>query len=669
MSARSIRRSHQRRLRRVATATGAALGGSALLASGAQAVNFPVSNTNNAGAGSLRGAILAANAAGGPDTISFNAGVSGEITLTTGEIPITDDLTITGPGAGVLSVSGDANNNNVRDFATGAGALGDSRIFTIDDPSAPGAPLMRVTISGLTLREGVADDWVAGIQARPGGAIYAEDTDLRLNNTTMSDNVATDDGGALFAGEADASSARLSITGSQFTANRALSEGGAVASFVPKYEFGDEGTQITDTVISGNRAGGNDFGGVTPSTNPEGGGVLAKYSGEVTRVTIANNVALTGATDGSAGGISIGTGSVTDSVVSGNSAGEDGGGARFRGTKVRGTTISGNTAGEAAGGAIMSPGFGKYGLSGPARLDSSTVSGNSVVAAGVYGGGGGLAVYSLPDDAGLIVRNSTIAGNSASRGAGVFTLSEVPPYEANVQLRNTIVADNSGSADLSGVTGDGMGGPIPSTGAFQAGFSLIENPGDVGLIGDPSASNLIGVDPQLAALSANGGPTQTHALSPTSPAVDAGTAGTFTTDQRGQARTVDAAATNTPLTDGTDIGAYELADAAASGDDPETTITKKPKKKLKLKGGKKTVKVKVKFTGTDNAPPPGSLSFECSIDKEPFADCRSPLKLEFGKGKHTIQVRAVDDSGQVDATPAVAKTKVKKAKAKGGKKK
>ena len=125
----------------MATVAGAAIGGSALLASGAQAANFPVSNLNNAGAGSLRGAILSANGAAGPDSISFTgAGASGEIILLT-EIPVTDDLTINGPGAATLAVSGDSNNNNVRDFATSAVALGDTRIFSISDPSSPGSPL------------------------------------------------------------------------------------------------------------------------------------------------------------------------------------------------------------------------------------------------------------------------------------------------------------------------------------------------------------------------------------------------------------------------------------------------------------------------------------------------------------------------------------------------
>ena len=204
--------------------------------------------------------------------------------------------------------------------------------------------------------------------------------------------------------------------------------------------------------------------------------------------------------------------------------------------------------------------------------------------------------------------------------------------------------------------------PVDAPGAFSAGFSLIENPGVVVPLGDPNGTSLIGVDPQLGALAGNGGLTQTHALAPTSPAVDASQAGPFTTDQRGQPRTVDAVATNSPISDGTDIGAFELSDASATGDDPETSFKKKPKKKVKLKDGKKTAKVKLKFTGTDNAPPPGPLTFECQVDEAAFDECKSPLKLQLDKGKHKIQIRAIDADGNVDSSPVKAKIKVKKPK-------
>src|SRR5215475_6157147 len=56
-------------------------------------------------AGSLRDAITQANAHHGTDKINFQTGLTGTILLTGGELGITDDLTITGPGASRLTVS------------------------------------------------------------------------------------------------------------------------------------------------------------------------------------------------------------------------------------------------------------------------------------------------------------------------------------------------------------------------------------------------------------------------------------------------------------------------------------------------------------------------------------------------------------------------------------
>src|SRR5262245_3058191 len=62
-----------------------------------------VTNLNDAGAGSLRQEV-ANTAAGG--TVNFAAGLTGTITLTTGQITINKSLTVAGPGPGVITVSG-----------------------------------------------------------------------------------------------------------------------------------------------------------------------------------------------------------------------------------------------------------------------------------------------------------------------------------------------------------------------------------------------------------------------------------------------------------------------------------------------------------------------------------------------------------------------------------
>ena len=79
----------------------------------ANATTYPVTNLNDVGSGSLRQAILDANANPGTDVITFSAGVTGTITLTTGQLTISDAVSIMGPGANLLSVQNTAGSNRV----------------------------------------------------------------------------------------------------------------------------------------------------------------------------------------------------------------------------------------------------------------------------------------------------------------------------------------------------------------------------------------------------------------------------------------------------------------------------------------------------------------------------------------------------------------------------
>jgi hypothetical protein len=116
------------------------------------------------------------------------------------------------------------------------------------------------------------------------------------------------------------------------------------------------------------------------------------------------------------------------------------------------------------------------------------------------------------------ISNSTISGNSATEGAGVFNLA------GTVNAKNTIIAGNT-APNL-----PDLGGTLTSQG-----YNLIGNPSTAIISGDITG-NILNVDAKLGPLQDNGGATQTIALLPGSPAINAGDpnfAPPPETDQRG----------------------------------------------------------------------------------------------------------------------------------------
>jgi hypothetical protein len=88
---------------------------------------------------------------------------------------------------------------------------------------------------------------------------------------------------------------------------------------------------------------------------------------------------------------------------------------------------------------------------------------------------------------------------------------------------------------------------------------------------------------------------------------------------------------------------------AAPGPGPDTKITRKPKGKVR------STTASFQFASTT----PG-VSFECRVDKEPFAPCTSPATYVVKRGKHLFQVRAINAAGERDATPAQVSWRVPK---------
>ena len=96
--------------------------------------------------------------------------------------------------------------------------------------------------------------------------------------------------------------------------------------------------------------------------------------------------------------------------------------------------------------------------------------------------------------------------------------------------------------------------------------------------------------------------------------------------------------------------------AAGSADTkaPKTTIGKHPRKKSRRH------RARFQFKSNEDA-----SSFECSLDGEKFAKCKSPLKVKVGTGQHTLEVRATDAAGNVEKDPASFSWTVKPRKRRG----
>lgn len=534
------RRTHASRTRaqRAAIAGTAAVAVAGVSAAPAAATDFTVTNLADGGAGSFRQAVNDSNNGGGNDRVIFQAGLTGEILLTSGQVEIQEALQVVGPGAGVLAIDGN----------------GASRAIYVD--AATGVP---VTISGLTLRDGS----VNGIN---GGAIYSDDSRLTLSDSVVTGSQAIGGGGGDGGG---VSGQDLTILGSTITGNDADGSGGGVYA---------EDLTIRNSTVSGNSAGAD------PAGSYSGGGIYVYGDAVIDATTITGNSVLND--DKGAGiGVDGGTAVITGSAISQNIADDDGGGIYVEGSDVSITssTIAGNIAGP--GNQNGSNGGGVYITYGDVTIDRSTVSGNSAgsAGAGIYQGypaspgellirsstiafnstegsdpldrAGGISFCCGEGGEALRIFDSTISGNSTTaHSGGIYAWNQNGPTSAYIY--NSIVANNSAldGPELRSAS------PSPNPQSFRVAFSLIENPVGSVTTEAVAGSNIVGVDPGLGALGASGGPTQTLALTASSPAVDKGSSAAVT-DQRGNVRpaersdVTDSAAAGA---DGSDIGAFEL---------------------------------------------------------------------------------------------------------------
>lgn len=484
---------------------------------------------------SLREAIIAANALPGPDVIVLPAGVytlaipgAGEDAAATGDLDITDDLTVQGAGADITIIDGG----------------GIDRVVHIHGP-------VTVELSGVTVEGGSASD---------GGGIFNQGGSLTLTDSEVCRNTAVNAGGGIF--NLDGS---LAITTSTVCDNASTTTtddglGGGVSSHAIS---ADTNVVVEDSAVIGNRVSGRGGGGIN---NASATGRTASLL--VTGSVISDNVA-TGAdhTQGLGGGIRNGffrqtreasaLATVIGSTISGNTA-VDGGGISSAidfvdvalELTVDASTISGNIA--SGDGFQVGNGGGLYNVNGVMTVTNSTVSGNSATGAGTLSGfGGGLFAFGLTQATTTTLLNSTVAGNTAVAGGGGLSSMQSSGVTQAV-FKNTLVAGNGAPA----------GG-----GCFNLGSMLVSqgnNLEDADTCAFAASGDLPNTDPLLAPLADNGGGTLTHALQSGSPAIDAGdTAACPATDQRGVPR---------PQGAGCDIGAYEFVPPVLCAGQPATII-------------------------------------------------------------------------------------------------
>ena len=227
------------------------------------------------------------------------------------------------------------------------------------------------------------------------------------------------------------------------------------------------------------------------------------------------------------------TASLSGLTITGGSAIE-GGGVDNAGTlTMSDCTVSGDSASIAGG---------VYNRLGAAMMMSGcTIAGNSAV----YGGG----VCNL---ATLTMSDCTVAGDTATDGGGLLNVGELTMSGCTVASDTAtdgggLLNDNMATLNNSIVADSVKGVDIDNEGTLTGGYDMIgDGSGGAGL------THTISGDPKLGPLTWNGGPTQTMAVLPGSPAIDAGSDALIpagvTTDQRGA-----------PRINGTsvDIGAYE----------------------------------------------------------------------------------------------------------------
>ncbi len=229
------------------------------------AATIMVTNTNNAGAGSLRQAII--DAVNG-DEIVFEAAIQGQqITLTSGLLVVNKSITIVGGGDPCNGVDGMVidGNSNSGVFLVSANNVSISGLTIQNGNGSLGGGGIRVNGDNFTINRCI----ITGNVAKDGGAFFINGLNCTINECIIAGNVSQLGGGGFFVNRSNCTINRCIITGNKTNANG----GGGILVNQPN-------CKVIASTISGN------------FTNSKGGGILVNgsHSLELESTIVAKNI-------------------------------------------------------------------------------------------------------------------------------------------------------------------------------------------------------------------------------------------------------------------------------------------------------------------------------------------------------------------------------------------